>query len=426
MATRAEKFRFQGKAIHKLPVFLAAKPIDGRKTYTRAELTAILNTTNELMQSRALAPAVKIGHRDYNSDRSQQPRRGYVDRFYRGKLAMPGDNAPKVDAIFADVVVDRALAEDYEAGKYPGISAELYPLYWLEKYNETGGPGNEFFIDAIAFLGEDSPAFPELFSGAKAPKQFFSVILPHQMKENDMDMEHIGEQLKELDAKHEALKAEFEAKEPDKDKVLKAIDAFAEVLLAIRDYIESETDAEAEDGVEDEAPPAEENSKSVVGTVRRLMGMDKIDIRYRRPIRQHSPAPGHTKSESELLNRIAVLERERATQRTSERESVFDTLVANGKIVKQERELFDTIAEKMGLDYARNHFAARNEHLGPAQAKLRDLGDVYREAGDEGFSAELDKLGLDSAQKAKYVAAYADASRKGILLDHSQLHKGVN
>ena len=91
-----------------------------------------------------------------------------------------------------------------------------------------------------------------------------------------------------------------------------------------------------------------------------------------------------------------------------------------------ERELFDTIAEKMGLDYARNHFAARNEHLGPAQARLRDLGDVYREAGDEGFSAELDKLGLNAEQKAKYVAAYADASRKGILLDHSQLHKGVN
>ena len=425
MASRVDKFDFQGTRIAGVPVFMTGKPVDGRQNYTSSYLSALLKTTTMMMRDRAHAPAVKIGHATGMGDRSQQPRRGHIERLYRGKIDAPS-GLGKIDALKADLIVDRALANDYGAGKYPGVSAELYPLYWMENAADTSKC--EWYIDAIAFLGEDNPAFPELFKGQTPPKQFFSVAEIQFQEEKPMDSEKMNALLATIHEQADAFGA-LEGGEPfDTAAAQEALDAMlasCTELQAVLDEYSAET---GEEEPEAEAP-AEEVGDEL--HAKHQSWYEKFVTRFGKPRptaqkRGSTAILGLSATERVLAAKIAGLEALLTAQKQSESDKIFQSLVADGRVTIQERDIFDAIAAARGLDYARNHFAAQPSNRGPVQKRIKDLGDVLKDAGNDEFMAQLDKLGYSAKQKMDTYNAYLEAEKAGMVVDHAKLIRGVN
>ena len=410
--------KLDGVTLRKVPIFMVGKPIDGRKEYSSKDLDALTKTTRNLMRTRNLSPAVKVGHRSLFSDRSENPRRGNITALYRAPFDL---NGKQIDGILADLVVEEQLAKDHKSGKFPGLSVELYPLYWMEKGYENIDESDDF-IDAVAFLGSETPAFPELF-GAKLPEGKFFSVVPIDPKQEHPKMTN-----EEFAAKAEGLlnllgdfAANVDGESFDKEAAIASLDKATEEIASARNYLDETSDDDDDDagdqdtdddqmdadgGTDDHgsgAPDGNHGARScgdcdnctqhdcgacghfeatetpagchswmsdkeckTEGKPRTRFQSKTRKNRIKTARKQHSsqdsnmgnpPGNEFTKTQQRMQRQIDSLKKQVGKQTKSEHDSAFNSLVKDGKATKGDRQVFDALAEgKLGLEAACKHF----------------------------------------------------------------------
>lgn len=347
-----------------LPIFMVGKPIDGRADFTTQDLDKITTLTRKRMKRNGHQPAVKLGHAGFVGGREQQPRRGYLKKVYRGQFE--SHDGAMIEGILADAIFDKELAELYQTGRYPGISAELYALNWLEKL-DAAGKDDEWFIDAVAMLGEESPAFTELFSKRVPGQRFFSVI------KNDPNQEKSMDPRIELKAMMEKFAADSASDKFTKAEATDALDEIETQLAKVREFVDEQDgdDSDTDDDTTDDADATDDNAATKAelaaaqAEIVKLKAAAKVKGNHKLPKDQPVPKAELAAMQAE----IDTLKNINGKAFTDARDQVFNGLVADGRITKGERDVFDVIADKKGDDYARMHYAAQPATKGP-QSKL--------------------------------------------------------
>jgi hypothetical protein len=414
--TRDEAFLFDGVKLKRLPIFMAGTPVDGRAEFTKGDLNKLVTSTKKLMRDRGHQPTAKLGHAGWGrSGREQQPRRGFLKKVFRGQFEAPNGNS--IEAIFADVIVDKELADDYAAGKYPGISAELYPLEWLAKETWEEIENGEWFIDAIAFLGEDNPAFPELFKRRTPGEKCFSVIRIDPRQEKPMTVE---EKFKALAEKFAALAA---GENFAKEESLASLDTIIAEAESVKAYVEElEDDSDDDDDTTGDAGATDDNA----ATKAELAAANAEIVKLKAEVKGNHKQP---KDQSALQAKFDALQTEVDTLKavntkvvTDERDKIFNVLVADGKCTKQERKVFDVIADTEGLAYARNQYAAKESTKGPQSKLFASITNAPDDPEYRKFMASLERAGLNKDE----MQAHSDEYRKLVAEGQIPSTAGVN
>lgn len=376
-----------------LPIFMVGKPIDGRADFTTQDLDKITALTRKRMKRNGHQPGVKLGHVGFTGGREQQPRRGYLKKVYRGQFE--SHNGTMIEGILSDAIFDKELAELYQSGRYPGISAELYALNWLEKL-DAAGKDDEWFIDAVAMLGEESPAFTELFSKRVPGQKFFSVVESNSKQEKPMT---VKEKFKALADQFAAIVA---GEKFAKEESLASLDTIIAEAESVKAYVEElEDDSDTDDDTTDDADATDDNA------AKKLAAAEAEITKLKAQIKNHkAPTPPKNPKDSPALDaklasmqvEIDTLQNAAAQSVTDERDTIFNVLVADGKCVKQERDVFDAIADLKGLDYARNQYAAKAFTKGPQTKVFASLSDADDDPEQAKLIAKLRHTNLSEEQ----------------------------
>jgi hypothetical protein len=388
---------------------MEGKPVDGRKYFTAKEVRGIAKLTNSMIADRGHSPTVKLGHKDFiDPGREKEVRHGFLENITVGKRKLL--NGQKRTTIFADAIVDKELSADLKAGKYSSLSAELYPLNWMEKDSYEEIEQGEWYLDAVAYLGEITPGFPELT---------FSAIRIDPRQEKSMDPRI------ELKAMMEKFAADSASENFGKEESLAALEEIKAKADEVAAYIEeqeddSDGDDDADAGADDSA--TDDNAATKVKLAAAEAEIVKLKAEVKGNHKQPKDQPAPNAQLAAMQAEIDALKKINSQSLTDARDQVFNGLVADGKITKGERDVFDAIADKKGDDYARMHYAAQSATKGPQSKLFASITNAPDDPEYRKFMASLERAGLNKDE----MQAHSDEYRKLVAEGQIPSTAGVN
>jgi hypothetical protein len=362
--------------------------------FSAGEIRKLFRTTVQRMAAANHVPVVKIGHDDFD-----QRLKGRIKALNLVDVKLPTKR--QGIGIEATFTLQEPWATELEGGFYPKASIEFRTDGELV---DDEGKDIPMHLDGFALLGTDLPAVAHL------PSMFLSKLKKLE-KTEDPSMSFFGrllsaagktlsssQGLEELQAAVDELLALTQKIE---DPELKEL--FVAQLDTIMTWLESAAEEGTDEPTEEE--PTEDDMKK-----------DDEDKDM------HA-----LKSELSRLTKELETQRKAATQAQLEAraaaekeqfDKVFNDLHSQGKVLAEDRPVFDTIAKTHGLDKARDNFATKSvpaPATGPSLEATREGVVENKDAErDERLRARFARMNYSKEQIDELIAQTHNSQMKGV------------